>query len=186
MLKGIAVLSLIVFCNSCSQTKDAKNVLAASMPNTTVATDTTKLPVGNMEGFMAPEITLQDVNGKMVSLSSLRGKYVMVDFWASWCSPCREEMPNVVSLYNEYKDKGFEIFGVSIDTNKDKWVKAILDDRITWMQVSEMKGWNSKAIHDYEVSGIPAVFIIDPQGMIIAKNIHGDELKQFMNKLFNK
>ncbi|WP_221929009.1 TlpA family protein disulfide reductase [Solitalea koreensis] len=148
--------------------------------------DTVKLPIGHEEGYRAPEISLQDVNGKMLSLSSLRGKYVLIDFWASWCAPCRNEMPSVVKLYADYKDQNFEIFGVSLDTKKENWVKAIMDDHITWLQVSELKSWQSQAVRDYGIDAIPATCIIDPKGMIIAKNLHGDELKQFMKKLFNK
>ncbi|HSI91425.1 MAG TPA: TlpA disulfide reductase family protein, partial [Adhaeribacter sp.] len=124
-------------------------------------------------GRQAPEITLPTPDGKTMSLSSLRGKYVLIDFWASWCGPCRRENPNVVKMYNQYKDKGFEIFGVSFDQSKEKWVKAIADDKLTWPHVSDLKGWESAAAGLYNITAIPHTILIDPQGKIVAKNLRG-------------
>ncbi|HEX8350984.1 MAG TPA: TlpA disulfide reductase family protein, partial [Hymenobacter sp.] len=124
-------------------------------------------------GVVAPEISLAAPDGKAVALSSLRGKYVLVDFWASWCGPCRQENPNVVRMYNKYKDKGFAIYSVSFDQDRAKWLKAIANDKLTWTQVSDLKGWESAAGQTYGVKAIPQTVLLDPQGRIIAKNLRG-------------
>ncbi len=128
----------------------------------------------------APEINLPDVNGNAFKLSSLRGKYVLVDFWASWCGPCRKENPNVVRAYNQYKDKNFTILGVSLDSEKEAWVKAIKDDNLTWKHVSDLKQWESSMVPLYQFDGIPFNVLIDPQGKIIATSLRGEDLE---NKL---
>lgn len=127
-------------------------------------------------GKVAPEFTLPDPEGNPVSLSDLRGKYVLIDFWAAWCPPCRRENPNVVAAFNEYKDKGFTVLGVSLDFNKNSWLKAIEDDHLTWTHVSDLKYWDSEIPALYGVRGIPANVLIDPNGVILAKNITGEEL----------
>lgn len=129
-------------------------------------------------GSIAPDFTLPMPEGGEKSLSSLRGKYVLIDFWASWCAPCRKENPNVVRMYNEYKDKGFEIFGVSLDQSRDKWLKAIADDKLTWPQVSDLKGWESAAAQKYNITAIPQTILLDREGKIIAKGLRGEELEQ--------
>jgi len=128
-------------------------------------------------GKPAPEISLQDRNGKNISLSSFRGKYVLVDFWASWCPPCRMENPNVVATYSKYKDKNFTIFSVSLDNNKDKWQEAIEKDGLSWpTHVSDLKGWESGVVKAYMIESIPANFLVDPSGKIIASDLRGDQL----------
>lgn len=136
-------------------------------------------------GQPAPEIELPSPSGTLVKLSDLRGKYVLIDFWAAWCKPCRQENPNVVKLYNQYKDKGFEVFGVSLDRTKDDWVKAIADDGLTWTHVSDLKYFNSVAAELYQIDAIPATYMIDPDGKIIAKDLRGASLENKLAELFD-
>jgi len=133
-------------------------------------------------GSPCPEIALPDPNGKEIRLSSFRGKVVLIDFWASWCRPCRAEMPNVVALYKKYKDKGFEIFGVSLDKDKENWVQAIKEDGITWPQVSDLKFWNSEAVALFNVEAIPYTVLVDKKGKIIAKGLRGADLENAVKK----
>ncbi|MCC6722382.1 MAG: AhpC/TSA family protein [Bacteroidia bacterium] len=128
-------------------------------------------------GGVAPDLELADFDGKMIKLSSLRGKVVLIDFWASWCGPCRRENPNVVKLYNNFKNKGFEIYGVSLDENGDKWKAAVSNDGLSWIHVSDLKGWQSIASRIYQVSSIPYTVLLDKSGRIIAKGLRGSELE---------
>jgi thiol-disulfide isomerase/thioredoxin len=138
-------------------------------------------------GQKAPNFTLNDVNGKPVSLSSKIGsKLLLIDFWASWCGPCRAENPNVVQVYNEFKSKGFDIIGVSLDRNKEDWVKAIEKDHLYWTHVSDLQYWNSAAAKLYMVNSIPANFLLDQIGVIVAKNLRGEALLNKVNELLNK
>ena len=127
-------------------------------------------------GEIAPDFTQNDPDGNPVALSSLRGNYLLVDFWAAWCGPCRRENPNIVEAYNKYHEKGFDILGVSLDNSKDDWLKAIEDDKLTWHQVSDIKGWGNEAAQMYGISSIPSSLLLDPDGKIIAKNLRGEDL----------
>ena len=135
------------------------------------------MPEPNEIGDKAPDLALEDTNGKAIKLSSLQGKYVLLDFWASWCGPCRAENPNVLAAYNKFKDKNFTILAVSLDNNKEPWLKAVHHDALLWPQVSDLKGWKSPAAAKYGVHSIPSNFLIDPKGTIIAKGLRGPELE---------
>lgn len=136
-------------------------------------------------GLAAPEIMLTNPVGDTVRLSSFKGKYVLLDFWASWCSPCRAENPNLVKTYKKYHAKGFEIYQVSLDRSRDSWVNAIEKDQLEWTQVSDLKFWNSEAAKTYQIQSIPASFLIDKKGKIIAKNLRGDLLEAKLSEIFN-
>lgn len=132
-------------------------------------------------GQTAPAFEMSSPEGKVVRLADFKGKYVLVDFWASWCGPCRQENPNIVRVYNQFKNKNFSILGVSLDDDKADWLKAIKDDGLTWTHVSELKRWDSPIVNLYKIEGIPASFLLDPQGKIIAKNLRGDALYNFLS-----
>jgi peroxiredoxin len=129
-------------------------------------------------GKMAPDFKLPTPDGDTIALSDYRGKYILVDFWASWCGPCRQENPNIVRMYNRFKGKNFEILGVSLDKERAGWVKAIADDQLTWKQVSDLKFWDSIVTGLYAIQSIPATLLVDPDGKIIARNLRGPELEE--------
>ncbi|MGE0562479.1 MAG: redoxin domain-containing protein [Flavobacteriales bacterium] len=134
-------------------------------------------------GSPAPDFSMNDANGNPISLSSFKGKYVLIDFWASWCGPCRAENPNVVAAYKKFSKKGFDIFGVSLDENKDKWLAAIQKDGLTWQHVSDLKGWANAAAKLYGVNSIPHSVLLDKEGVIIAKNLRGEELHKKLGEV---
>ena len=143
---------------------------------------TTLLP-----GMEAPDIALPDRDGNTRRLSDLRGKVVLIDFWASWCRPCRMENPNVVRLYEQYHDKGFEIFSVSLDNNRDAWLKAINDDRLSWPNhVSDLRGWSSAGGRLYGIQSIPSTVLVDAKGNILARNLRGQELENKLKEIFTQ
>jgi len=136
-------------------------------------------------GKQAPEIAMPDAQGKKISLSSFRGKYVLVDFWASWCAPCRRENPNVVEAYHRFKNKNFDILGVSLDRpgEKDRWIQAVKEDNLTWTQISDLSYWNSAAVSLYKLSSIPFNVLVDPNGLVVGENLRGDELEEKLDEV---
>lgn len=138
---------------------------------------------GTTIGYPATNFSQADPNGKMVNLTDFKGKYVLVDFWASWCGPCRAENPNVVSAYNKYKDKGFTVLGVSFDQNKEKWLQAIKTDQLMWTQVSDLKGWGNEAGKLYGITSIPQNVLLDKEGKIVAKNLRGPDLEAKLQEI---
>lgn len=185
--------------------KKIEAALAASMPNSeyhqslklTVQQSEMQAQMMEMEkqqaeltanllktGTPAPEIDLPGIDGNNIKLSSLRGKYVLIDFWASWCVPCRNENPNVVRLYEKYKDKGFEVYSVSLDDKKDKWINAINKDGLIWKShVSELKQWQSAVVSTYGIQSIPFTVLLDKKGNVLATNLRGTQLEDKLKEL---
>ena len=166
--------------------KSVRSKLDASLDGTSYVQQIESM-IARMEkvqvGSEAPDFTLPDVNGNPVSLSSFRGKYVLVDFWAAWCPDCRKENPNIVSAWDKYKNKNFAILGVSLDRNREQWLAAIEKDKLTWTQVSDLKYWSSEAAVLYCIRWIPMSFLIDPEGKIVAIGLEGEELHNKLEEL---
>ncbi|WP_346318705.1 TlpA disulfide reductase family protein [Chitinophaga sp. YIM B06452] len=161
--------------------------LDASVRNTkfgkSIAEEISAVKAEKADAGMAKDFEQKDPKGKLVKLSSFRGKYVLIDFWASWCGPCRQENPNVVAAYHKFKDKNFTILGVSLDKNKASWLEAIEQDRLEWTQVSDLQGWANAVAQLYRVQGIPQNFLVDPQGKIIASNLRGRALEKKLEEV---
>jgi len=136
-------------------------------------------------GQKAPDFESISPEGKAVKLSDFKGKYTLLDFWASWCGPCREENPNIVAQYDAFKDKGFDVLSVSLDDNRSAWLNGIKEDKLTWTHVSDLQRWNSPAAQLYKINAIPASFLIGPDGVILAKNLRGDSLEEFLSQHLN-
>lgn len=149
-----------------------------------------KAQIKNAKSFIigaeAPNFAMNDVEGNEVNLTDFRGKVLLVDFWASWCGPCRKENPHVKKLYNKYADQGFEVLGVSLDKTKSRWVQAIEKDGLSWQHVSDLKGWGNEAAKMYSVRSIPHTVLLDEEGRIIARNLRGSDLDQRLKKIFGK
>ena len=138
---------------------------------------------GSWVGKKVPDMSMPDVNGKQVAISSFRGKFVLIDFWASWCGPCREENPNVVKAYNQFKDKNFTILGVSLDKDKPNWVKAIKEDNLAWTHISDLAFWSSKSVEIFKFEGIPFNILVDPDGTVIAESLRGFDLTKKLSEV---
>lgn len=137
-------------------------------------------------GQPAPLFESLTPHNRTVKLDDFQGQYTLVDFWASWCVPCREENPNIVAQYNKYKDQGFTVLGVSLDSNPGSWLRAIEEDGLEWEQVSDLQAWKSEVVELYDIKAIPTSYLLDPSGIIIAKNLRGEQLEDFLNKTFAK
>lgn len=148
--------------------------------------DREKLLSKLLPGMPAPDFTMNDSTGNAIALSSFKGKVVLVDFWASWCSPCRAENPNVVKAFKKYSPKGFTVFGVSLDTDRQKWIAAIAKDQLTWTHVSDLVGWKNAAAKQYGVMSIPANFLLDKEGKIIGSNLRGADLDKKLEEVLGK
>lgn len=181
MLKSyIWILSLV--CLSCGGADDREKERSSEKERPSEK----EVPVGTEIGQRAPEILLTNPQGKEIALSGLRGKVVLIDFWASWCGPCRQENPNIVAQYERYKDKGFTIYSVSLDMKKEDWVNAIKNDRLAWpYHVSDLKFWYSEPAAVYGINAIPANFLLDEKGVILARNLRGAQLGAFLNEMFS-
>lgn len=144
-------------------------------------------PVAFPIGTAVPDIALKDTSGKEIHLTDLKGKYVLIDFWASWCGPCRAENPNVLAAYNKYKDKGFTVFSISLDSDRSKWIGAIKKDKLAWpYHVSELKGWQSQICQPWKIQSIPSNFLIDMDGKVIGTNLRGESLDDMLQQVFDK
>jgi peroxiredoxin len=179
MIRFIYILITICCLQSCDRSKEKRD------DQQYVATTSQDVQSGNKLdiGSMAPEFSLPDRKGRQVSLSDFRGKYVFLDFWASWCLPCRKENPDLVRVYNKFKGQNFEMLGIAFDKKREKWIDAIQSDGLEWPQVSDLKYFDSEMIELYSIVNVPTTMLVDPEGKIVAMNLHADELENLLSKL---
>jgi len=182
------VIEMFIYNPDVKKFDSVVNMLDSSLLNTTTGKEIlSRLAIAKSTdiGQIAPNFTQNDVNGNPVEVSSLFGKYLLIDFWASWCGPCRQDNPNLVKTYRDYHKKGFDIVSISLDSEKDrdKWLEAIRKDQLTWLQLSDLKGWENAAARLYGINGIPMNYLLDPDGRIIAKGLRGDDLRKKMEML---
>ncbi|MBO9151357.1 redoxin domain-containing protein [Chitinophaga sp. GCM10012297] len=185
---SLSLLSDMAIMGEYKQLDSLYSTLDASMQQTAAGSRlSSRIVILKKSAIGEPMIdfTQPDVNGKPVTLSDFKGKYVLLDFWASWCGPCRAENPNVLKAYNAYKDKNFTVVGVSLDDSGEKWRKAIEEDGMPWIQLSDLKGHRNEVAKQYGVQAIPSTFLLSPEGVIIAKNLRGEELHQKLAELMN-
>ncbi|MGN6530794.1 MAG: redoxin domain-containing protein [Ginsengibacter sp.] len=188
MMSAMAILENYAYYAEASDVEPLYNELDKKIKNSSKGKEIKKMVDTYAKvaiGKTAPDIIQFTPDSSKLSLTSLKGKYVLIDFWASWCGPCRRENPNVVAAFNQFKDKGFTIFGVSYDTKKDSWLKAIAADHLDWNQVSDLKGWKNSTSEEYGIKAIPSNILVDKNGVIVAKNIFGEKLTQKLKELLD-
>lgn len=182
----LAIMRYSQLSDEPGKTEELYNSLSADVKNSWMALAVSRQIADakrNAIGTVMADFTQPDPNGKPVSLASYRGKYVLIDFWASWCRPCRQENPNVVANYSRFKDKNFTVLGVSLDQAKPAWLNAIEMDGLTWQHVSDLKGWTNSVAQQFQITSIPQNFLIDPDGKIIAKNLRGAALERKLSQI---
>ena len=178
---NVLVLSIfmVLSCVSCGGIKKEDQKAQYEMIEASETEGQKQLSIGSK----APDFTLPDPEGKMVSLTDFRGKYLFLDFWASWCLPCRKENPGFVKIYNQYRRQNFEILGIAFDKRKDKWIDAIKADGLEWPQVSDLKYFDSEMIELYGIVNVPTTMLLDPEGRIIAMDLHAIELEKLLGEV---